>query len=86
MYHTTAAAPLQAGNRRVLKFFPVFFPGKIPSKNAKKGVDNYWSVGYNGKAVGNAAIAQPVERILGKDEVASSNLASSSRIEDVGQI
>ena len=27
----------------------------------------------------NAAIAQPVERILGKDEVASSNLASSSR-------
>ena len=29
--------------------------------------------------VRNAAIAQPVERILGKDEVASSNLASSSR-------
>ena len=28
---------------------------------------------------GNAAIAQPVERILGKDEVASSNLASSSK-------
>ena len=27
-----------------------------------------------------AAIAQPVERILGKDEVASSNLASSSKI------
>ena len=27
----------------------------------------------------NAAIAQQVERILGKDEVASSNLASSSR-------
>ena len=26
----------------------------------------------------NAAIAQSVERILGKDEVASSNLASSS--------
>ena len=26
----------------------------------------------------NAAIAQQVERILGKDEVASSNLASSS--------
>ena len=34
---------------------------------------------YNTKAFGgNAAIAQPVERILGKDEVASSNLASSS--------
>ena len=38
---------------------------------------------YNIKAVRaneiNAAIAQPVERILGKDEVASSNLASSSK-------
>ena len=39
---------------------------------------------YNVKAVWetgtkNAAIAQPVERILGKDEVASSNLASSSK-------
>ena len=33
---------------------------------------------YNTQAVENAAIAQPVERILGKDEVASSNLASSS--------
>ena len=29
----------------------------------------------------HAAIAQPVERILGKDEVASSNLASSSKKE-----
>ena len=29
--------------------------------------------------VRNAAIAQSVERILGKDEVASSNLASSSK-------
>ena len=29
-----------------------------------------------------AAIAQPVERILGKDEVASSNLASSSKNPD----
>ena len=34
---------------------------------------------YNLKAVKNAAIAQSVERILGKDEVASSNLASSSK-------
>ena len=35
---------------------------------------------YTNKAVGrHAAIAQPVERILGKDEVASSNLASSSK-------
>ena len=34
---------------------------------------------YNTQAFGgNAAIAQLVERILGKDEVASSNLASSS--------
>ena len=30
------------------------------------------------KLSADAAIAQPVERILGKDEVASSNLASSS--------
>ena len=30
------------------------------------------------KLSANAAIAQSVERILGKDEVASSNLASSS--------
>ena len=41
-------------------------------------------MGYNGEAVWDtqtkyAAIAQPVERILGKDEVASSNLASSSK-------
>ena len=35
---------------------------------------------YNSEAVSrNAAIAQSVERILGKDEVASSNLASSSK-------
>ena len=37
---------------------------------------------YNLKAVKNAAIAQSVERILGKDEVASSNLASSSKVQD----
>ena len=37
---------------------------------------------YNTQAVKNAAIAQPVERILGKDEVASSNLASSSKTPD----
>ena len=37
-------------------------------------------LGYNAKADCEcAAIAQPVERILGKDEVASSNLASSSK-------
>ena len=39
---------------------------------------------YNGKAVRRpAAIAQSVERILGKDEVASSNLASSSKRKSV---
>ncbi len=48
-------------------------------KKSEKGIDNSWAVRYNGKAVLNAAIAQSVERILGKDEVASSNLASSSR-------
>ena len=45
----------------------------------KKPLDNCDFLMYNGKAVKNAAIAQPVERILGKDEVASSNLASSSK-------
>ena len=48
-------------------------------KKSEKGIDNSWAVRYNGKAVLNAAIAQSVERILGKDEVASSNLASSSK-------
>ncbi len=44
-------------------------------------LDIFSSVRYNSEAVcdTNAAIAQPVERILGKDEVASSNLASSSK-------
>ena len=42
-------------------------------------LDNFGAVLYNNEAVRNAAIAQPVERILGKDEVASSNLASSSK-------
>ena len=45
----------------------------------EKGLDIFSGVIYNGKAVKNAAIAQSVERILGKDEVASSNLASSSK-------
>ena len=45
----------------------------------QKRLDNSIALLYNVKAVWNAAIAQPVERILGKDEVASSNLASSSK-------
>ena len=45
----------------------------------KKALDICRYLIYNGKAVKNAAIAQQVERILGKDEVASSNLASSSK-------
>ena len=45
----------------------------------KKVLDKWDGFMYNTKAVQNAAIAQPVERILGKDEVASSNLASSSK-------
>ena len=47
----------------------------------EKGLDFFLTLGYNSEAVWdttNAAIAQQVERILGKDEVASSNLASSS--------
>ena len=35
------------------------------------------------KLSANAAIAQSVERILGKDEVASSNLASSSKNQSI---
>ena len=47
---------------------------------SQKGLDIFPAVRYNAKAVRiNAAIAQSVERILGKDEVASSNLASSSK-------
>ena len=46
----------------------------------QKALDNLLSMRYNAKAVYEyAAIAQQVERILGKDEVASSNLASSSK-------
>ena len=45
-------------------------------------LDNCTLTVYNTQAVENAAIAQPVERILGKDEVASSNLASSSKTPD----
>ena len=52
----------------------------------EKGLDIFSGVIYNGKAVKNAAIAQSVERILGKDEVASSNLASSSRKKDFTKV
>ena len=55
-------------------------------KFLKKGVDILVSMVYNievvrRKALRNkyAAIAQSVERILGKDEVSSSNLDSSSK-------
>ena len=48
-------------------------------RNRKIGVDFFLALRYNSKAVSYAAIAQSVERILGKDEVASSNLASSSK-------
>ena len=47
-------------------------------KFPKFGLDKMRVDEYNEEAVRNAAIAQQVERILGKDEVASSNLASSS--------
>ena len=48
------------------------------AKKAEKSLDKWVHPLYNLKAVKNAAIAQSVECILGKDEVASSNLASSS--------
>ena len=54
----------------------------------KKGLTNGASRYIISKLSGNspkenAAIAQPVERILGKDEVASSNLASSSKASEI---
>ena len=57
---------------------------EFPPNNLQKSLDNFASISYNSEAVRReetkyAAIAQPVERILGKDEVASSNLASSSK-------
>ena len=39
--------------------------------------------GRDGRRIEYAAIAQSVERILGKDEVASSNLASSSKTSEI---
>ena len=54
----------------------------------KKGLTNGASRYIISKLSGNspkenAAIAQSVERILGKDEVASSNLASSSKASEI---
>ena len=58
-------------SRKTFQSFSTFF---------RKRLDNSSRMIYNSEAVKrNAAIAQPVERILGKDEVASSNLASSSK-------
>ena len=54
-----------------------------PREKVEKMLDKMPYPLYNLKAVKNAAIAQSVERILGKDEVASSNLASSSKIKDL---
>ena len=51
-------------------------------QKAKKFLDKWRGFRYNKEAVWettNAAIAQQVERILGKDEVSSSNLDSSSK-------
>ena len=70
-----------------IRFVPIFASKKSHEKKSKflkKGIDNSETMVYNGEAVWDttpqhAAIAQQVERILGKDEVASSNLASSSK-------
>ena len=60
----------------------IFSSTENPANFFEKRVDIFTTMRYNSEAVsGNAAIAQPVERILGKDEVASSNLASSSKKE-----
>ncbi len=54
--------------------------GKKNHSFCEKSLDNRNPLRYNAIAVHKyAAIAQSVERILGKDEVASSNLASSSK-------
>ena len=52
---------------------------KYSSEKREKVLTNGVSCTIMFKLSRNAAIAQPVERILGKDEVASSNLASSSK-------
>ena len=71
--------PLQDLLHRKLQNPYLNFETKIPIF-LQKGLDIFPSLGYNAKAVCEyAAIAQSVERILGKDEVASSNLASSSK-------
>ena len=54
--------------------FPIFY---------KKCLTNHYERCIMQKLSRNAAIAQSVERILGKDEVASSNLASSSKKERI---
>ena len=57
---------------------PTLYPGIFIRLFSKKFLTTNRLCGIMSKLSANAAIAQPVERILGKDEVASSNLASSS--------
>ena len=45
----------------------------------KKVLDIFCRLSYNMQAIAIAAMAQSVARILGKDEVTSSNLVSSSK-------
>ena len=45
----------------------------------KKVLDIFCRLGYNMQAILIAAMAQSVARILGKDEVTSSNLVSGSK-------
>ena len=72
-----------SSSRSGLDIFNVATPVRIwlaaAAKKDEKSLDKSAYPLYNLKAVKNAAIAQSVERILGKDEVASSNLASSSK-------
>ena len=61
---------------------PLFMQDEKNSKFLKKRLYKSKSVGYNNIAFAKrifADIAQAVERILGKDEVASSILAISSK-------
>ena len=72
-------------NSRAVRGMHICIPLQVPAvqnylpKKQKQGLTFVAACAIMQKLSANAAIAQPVERILGKDEVASSNLASSSK-------
>ena len=52
-------------------------------RDSRKAVDKRREFGYNNSATKYASIAQEAERILGKDEVTSSNLVRCSKTLDI---